>query len=78
MIFFFFAFIRILNSNQVLFYIFYVLFSIKYKTTIEIKMIVTKIVKMREFPYGDPRPPYCTGLLILLAGTMHKNLFVLP
>ena len=63
MIFFFFAFIKISNSNQVLFYIFYVLFSIKYKTTIEIKMIVTKIVKMREFPYGDPRPPYSSPLV---------------
>ena len=65
MIFFFFAFIKILNSNQVLFYIFYVLFSIKYKTTIEIKMIGTEIVKMREFPYGDPRPPYtCLEFLV--------------
>ena len=66
MIFLFFAFIKILNSNQVLLHIFYVLFSIKYKTTVEIKMIVTEIVKMREFPYGDPRPPYWSQRFFLI------------
>ena len=61
---------RLLNSNQVLFYVFYVFFSIKYKRTIEIRVIVAEIVKVREFPYGNPRPPYIVETIITMTRTM--------
>ena len=62
---------KFLNSHQVLFYVFNVfLFSIKYKRTIEIKVIVAEIVKVREFPYGNPRPPDIVETLITMTMTM--------
>ena len=64
------------KSSFILRFLHVFFFQLSIKQRYEIKVIIAEIVKVREFPYGNPRPPYTSGKTVVMAIALRVSLGV--